>query len=380
MPEIGVVAIGRNEGDRLRLCLASVVGRGYPVVYVDSASTDGSPAAARAMGVEVVDLDMSKPFSAARARNEGFARLLEVAPDVQYVQFVDGDCEVVGTWIGRARIELEEQPQAAAVCGRRRERFPDVSVYNRLADVEWDTPVGEAKACGGDAMYRVSAFQQVGGFNNTVAAGEEPELCQRLRGEGWKIFRVDAEMTLHDSAILRFGQFWRRSVRNGYGVMDVARRFGKDGLYVNQVRSTERWAVQVPVFVLAGSAAAGAILYPAAAATADTSVGTWVLRVVGGAGAGLGAGLLLLVALYAVQVLRISRRVRPKVRDGTTALAYGACLMAGKFGQYAGHRRLLADAKAGRLTRLIEYKSGAPAGSPSATTGASDTGSATGVA
>ncbi|MDB5296995.1 MAG: family glycosyltransferase, partial [Phycisphaerales bacterium] len=156
MPEIGIIAIGRNEGDRLRRCLASLVGQGWPVVYVDSASTDGSPALARSMGADVVDLDMSVPFSAARARNEGMDRLLAIAPDVTYVQMVDGDCEVLPTWISRAKQELDARPEAAVVCGRRRERFPEASVYNRLADLEWDTPVGEAKSCGGDAMFRVT--------------------------------------------------------------------------------------------------------------------------------------------------------------------------------------------------------------------------------
>src|SRR5256885_3915781 len=122
MPAIGIIAIGRNEGDRLRRCLASVLGRGWPVVYVDSASTDGSAAMAREMGAEVIDLDMSIPFSAARARNEGFARLLQLSPDVKYVMMVDGDCEIVAGWIERAAAELDAKPEAAVVCGRRRER------------------------------------------------------------------------------------------------------------------------------------------------------------------------------------------------------------------------------------------------------------------
>src|SRR5687768_17706012 len=99
MNDVGVIAIGRNEGERLRRCLASVVGKGCAaVVYVDSNSSDGSVAMARGMGVEVVELDMSLPFSAARARNAGFERLVQAAPHVEFVQFVDGDCEVQPTW------------------------------------------------------------------------------------------------------------------------------------------------------------------------------------------------------------------------------------------------------------------------------------------
>src|SRR4051812_32283442 len=138
MSDVGVIAIGRNEGERLQRCLASVVGRGMPVVYVDSASTDGSAEMARSMGAEVVNLDMSVPFSAARARNEGFALLKNIAPSVRFVMFVDGDCEIVEGFIERAIRELETLPKAAVVCGRRRERHPEHSVYNRLADLEWD--------------------------------------------------------------------------------------------------------------------------------------------------------------------------------------------------------------------------------------------------
>src|SRR3990170_3982962 len=92
---LGIVAIGRNEGERLRACLRSVVGDNRVVVYVDSGSTDGSVEMARSMGAEVVELDLATPFTAARARNEGFHRLEQLNPNVAFVQFVDGDCEVV---------------------------------------------------------------------------------------------------------------------------------------------------------------------------------------------------------------------------------------------------------------------------------------------
>jgi glycosyltransferase involved in cell wall biosynthesis len=332
---VGVVAIGRNEGERLRRCLASVTGRGMPVVYVDSASTDGSADVARAMGAEVVALDMSRPFSAARARNEGFERLQQLAPTIEVVQFVDGDCEVVDGWIERARRELSTRTDAAVVCGRRRERFPERSVYNRLADVEWDTPVGEARSCGGDAMVRVDAFRTVGGFDASVAAGEEPELCQRLRAAGHKILRIDGEMTLHDSAMLRFGQWWKRAVRSGYGAMDVATRFGQQGLFVNQVRSARAWALGWP-----------------AAVVVMTVVGAIAL---GGVGA-LAAGAIT-AAVLPLQVARLALRTRRRVPDWKTALAYGALTMIGKWANVFGQFRYLRDRSAGRNTRLIEYKS-----------------------
>jgi GT2 family glycosyltransferase len=141
---------------------------------------------------------------------------------------VDGDCEVVSGWLETAYQTLTNHPEIAVVCGRRRERFPDASIYNRLCDLEWNTPIGDAKACGGDAMMRVVAFRQVEGFNSKLIAGEEPELCYRLRQQGWKIWRLDVEMTLHDADMKRFNQWWKRNVRAGHAYAEVAWLHGKE--------------------------------------------------------------------------------------------------------------------------------------------------------
>jgi GT2 family glycosyltransferase len=252
MSQFGAVLIGRNEGERLCSCLNSVVDRGYTVIYVDSGSTDGSVDRARARSVEVVQLDLSRPFTAARARNIGFARLEELNPDVRFVQFVDGDCEVVEGWHERACRELENQPGVAVICGRCRERFPNRSIYNRLADLEFDTPVGEAKACGGNAMVRAVAFRHVGGFNPALIAGEEPELCVRLRQQGWTALRIDAEMVLHDMAMTRFGQWWQRSVRGGFAFAQGSALHGRspERHWVRDVRSIMCWGMVLPLIIL----------------------------------------------------------------------------------------------------------------------------------
>src|SRR5204863_8125599 len=128
-PPLAVVVIGRNEGGRLRRCFASVCGPDTAVVYVDSGSTDGSIALARAMGIEVVELDLRVPFTAARARNAGWQRV-----QADCVQFVDGDCELRSGWLAAAQEHLRTHPEAGAVAGRLRERHPERSIYNRLCD------------------------------------------------------------------------------------------------------------------------------------------------------------------------------------------------------------------------------------------------------
>ena len=249
---IGVVAIGRNEGERLRRCLRSIPSD-VPVVYVDSASTDDSVEFARLTQATVVELDMAKPFSAARARNEGFAALLGRYPDIMFVQFVDGDCELELDWLDGAKNFFEAQPHVAAVCGRRRERYPDASLYNLMCDEEWNTPTGQADACGGDAMIRVKAFVDVGGYDAMMIAGEEPELCSRLRAAGWQIWRLDLPMTIHDADMHRFDQYWKRAIRSGFGYAQVFRKTssaGGDRLYKREVARALFWTLGVTLAAL----------------------------------------------------------------------------------------------------------------------------------
>lgn len=329
--QIGLVAIGRNEGQRLHQCLQSVVGKLNWIVYVDSGSTDGSVELARSLGVNVVELDLSIPFTAARARNTGLARLLELNPQIEYVQFVDGDCEIVDGWLERAQQVLDTQSEVVVVCGRRRERLPEASIYNRLCDIEWDTPVGEAKACGGDAMMRVAAIQQVGGYNPTLIAGEEPELCVRLRQRGGKILRIDAEMTLHDAQITRVGQWWMRSLRAGHAYAEGAWLHGAppERHWVRESRSIWMWGLIIPSLVLS---------------TAWLSHG-WSL---------------LLLTGYFLMTYRIYQYMRRSGKSSRDAALYAGSCVLGKFPQVQGQIRFYSGKLLKRRSSLIEYNTATP--------------------
>lgn len=318
---IGAIAIGRNEGARLVQCLDSLQRQQVDcIVYVDSGSTDGSADMARARGVEVVSLDMTQPFTAARARNAGLERLRQKgAPD--FVQLVDGDCEVQPGWIARAEAFLQENPQIAVVCGRRRERFPEASIYNAHCDREWDTPVGEALACGGDALMRMAALTQVGGYDPALIAGEEPEMCVRLRQKGWKIWRLDAEMTLHDAAMTRFSQFWKRARRAGHAYAEGAHMHGAppERHFLRETRRAVLWGLALP----------GAILLLAL-------LSPWFLA---------------LFAVYPAQIARLARR-----RGGRAAWQEATLLTLGKFAEGLGVAEFHLRRLGGRRAGLIEYK------------------------
>jgi GT2 family glycosyltransferase len=319
--------IGRNEGQRLLRCLRSVAG--CRVVYVDSASTDGSVGSARAEGADVVELDMTRPFTAARARNEGFAQIKAKGVLPEFVQFIDGDCELSPGWFDAASAALRADPMIAIVCGRRRERFPGASVYNRICDIEWNTPVGVADACGGDFLVRAAVFDDIRGFDATVIAGEEPELCFRLRARGYSILRIDQEMTLHDAAMTRFGQWWRRTQRSGYAYALGYAMHGQSPERFRQrnVVSITAWGGGVPL----GSLACLALGLPLAA--------------------------LMLALLMPVQVWRVQRSLpQSRVPDARDARAYAASCVFGKIPEFHGVLQCWRDLRAGQRRAIIEYK------------------------
>jgi glycosyltransferase involved in cell wall biosynthesis len=316
---VGVVAIGRNEGERLRRCLRSIPPQ-IPIVYVDSASTDDSVAFARSTQATVVELDMARPFSAARARNQGFAELLRQNPDIAFVQFIDGDCELETDWFITAAKFCEGQPSVAAVCGRRRERYPDASFYNRMCDDEWNTPIGESDACGGDALVRVVAFQQVGGYDSLVIAGEEPELCHRLRAAGWQIWRLDAPMTMHDADMHHFDQYWNRAIRSGFGYAQVYHKTQSsngDILYRREVFSALFWTMGVAMVALFSATIAGSM------------------------------GLLAAPAIWVLQLLRLGFH---------NGFAKGARMLIGKVAEAVGIIRYVSARSRGHNQGAIFYK------------------------
>jgi GT2 family glycosyltransferase len=325
--EVGMVVIGRNEGERLKRCLASAAGSASIVVYVDSGSTDGSSEYARSIGVEVVDLDMRVPFTAGRARNAGYSHLAKLRPLTRFVQFIDGDCELFEDWIHSAIDFLSAREEYAIVAGRLKERDPEASVYNTLCDAEWTRPEGDASSCGGIFMARAAAFSECGGFNETMIAGEEPELCFRLRRSGWKLYSLAKPMATHDADMRRFSQWWKRSVRSGYAYAHrYALHFGENEKDLR--KATLRvwfWGAALPVSALALAAIAG----------------PW-------------AATLLLAYLY--QLLHGYSSSVNVIRNRRVAFLYSVFNLIGKWAQLVGEINFLAKALQKKDHNLIEYK------------------------
>lgn len=327
---LSVVIIGRNEGPRLTRCIRSVLAmrdvRGaFEIIYVDSASSDGSAEHAKTLGASVIVVHPERP-SAALGRNAGWR-----AARAPVVLFLDGDTILNPDFVAKA-LPLLKDPKVAVVWGHRRELRPEASIYNRVLDLDWIYPPGPSEFCGGDALMRRSALELVGGFDERLIAGEEPELCQRLRAQGLRIEHIDQPMTLHDLAITRWDQYWRRATRAGHAYAEVSSRFrgSKNPLWSSEVR--RNW---MHVGILLTAALGGIVL-----AIIEGSL--WPL--------------LLPIAFYLGLIVRTARRVEWKDPSLVTRLLYGLHshlqqipILVGQIGFYRDHR-------AGRQRRLIEYK------------------------
>lgn len=328
LQQLGLVLIGRNEGERLRLCLESIPADVGGVVYVDSGSSDGSVELAESRGVSVVKLDMSTPFTAARARNEGFAHLMREHASLEYVQFVDGDCSLVEGWLSEALAKLDAHADWLAVCGWRRERHPEGSIYNRWCDLEWtQVPLGDVGdvGFGGDVMMRVDALRAVGGYDGSIIAAEDSELSARMVQSGGRVVRVDSAMTRHDADIHSIRQWWTRCVRSGHAYAEVSSRHAETGLFRRHVRSLVLWGAVLP-----GMALLSLLVFP--------------------------VGLLAILGVYGLQIARIASSLDPERFPLADRLFWGLGCLIWQVPKMQGLIQYQRGLRTGVQQRIIEYK------------------------
>ncbi len=324
--KIAVVVIGRNEAERLHRCLTSIDSK-IDIVYVDSGSTDQSVEIARSINVDVVELDPAMPFSAARARNEGFAYLLKHNPAIEFVQFIDGDCMLSKNWLEVASNSLYTHANYGAVLGHLRELHPEASIYNRLCELEWrSSAVGDltqSAGLGGISMIRASVFNQLGGFNPKVIAGEEPEFAVRIAQANFKVIKLDHAMAVHDANILHFSQWWKRAVRSGHAIGQAAFLNGNSTRFRKR-NSTWFWGIGVPLVILISAIPTK------------------------------GWSLCLLIG-YSLLAARIFRYCRKRGNNQSDSLIYGVSIVIAKFAETIGLLKFYQNHRRDHY-QIIEYK------------------------
>jgi GT2 family glycosyltransferase len=326
--DVGIVIIGRNEGLRLIRSLESLTPQSNAIVYVDSGSTDDSVDQAGSRRVHVVQMDLSKPFTASRARNAGFEALVVKWPHVSKVQFVDGDCQILPGWLAEASAALDADQNRVAVCGWGREIHPQHSIYNRICQVEWRMgSAGEVNAFGGLVMIRADAFKAVGGFDANVVAAEDDELAFRLRANGGTIFKLDRDCFAHDANIVRFSQWWKRAQRGGYAFAQVSSMHGSgpEKKFVKEVQRTNLWGIFAPALAIAG-----------APFTRGLSLGV--------------------LARYPIAMARAAQTARRRGNTLADSIAWGVSCGLAVFPQAIGARQFARNQRRGQTHQMIEYK------------------------
>lgn len=328
LQNIGMVIIGRNEGERLKAGLRSIPSDLGAIVYVDSGSSDDSVEFATSMQVAVVDLDMSVGFTAARARNSGFERLRQLSPDCRYVQFMDGDCSLAPDWVTTAARYLDQHEDVLAVWGSRREVAADTSILNAVCDVEWNqAEPGPTSAFGGDVMMRVAALKSINGYRDDVIAAEDDEVSIRLRATGGKIVRLDQAMTFHDASMLHVTQWWKRARRAGYAYALVSSIHGgaPEFYFRDDVRRTVIWGAVVPAIGL---------------------IGIWLHWLIP----------IAVICLYAVRAFRAGKALLPRGWSRRVATGWGISCSLSPLPQFAGLISFVLDRLRNKTPEIIEYK------------------------
>jgi len=329
-PALSVVVIGRNEGERLKRCLDSVtmmepLGGPIELLYVDSASTDGSAERASEYGAKVIRINPARPCAAA-GRNAGWK-----AASAAIILFLDGDTVLAPKFVADSLHHFND-PRIAVVFGHRREIRPESSVFNRVLDLDWFYPEGEALFCGGDAIIRRSVLEEVNGFDEQLIAGEEPEMCWRIRARGYEIMGVDRSMVVHDLAITRWSQYWRRALRSGFALAEISARFRHTSspLWLRESRrNILQGIIMLVLFLLA----------PTLAIVCRTLI-----------------PIVLAIGIFSLLTVRTAHRARWKSRRLVTLLLYGLHSHVQHIPILFGQLMYRHARRTGRVQGLIEYK------------------------
>jgi len=236
-PLVSVVIIGLNEEKLLGNSLAAVIGSkindfDIEIIYVDSGSIDRSLDIANSFS-QVTSYKLScEDVSAAKARNLGAKQAKGT-----FIQFVDGDSELDANWLTFAYRHLSQHSNTACVFGALEESHPESNIYTKVCSFDWYIPPGEYRLCGGNAFWRKSYLEDANFFDETLSAGEEPDLCYRVRQLGGRIFCIDAPMVKHDLEMNSFVEYWQRGVINGkaYAAIGLRYRNHKEKLWFKEM-------------------------------------------------------------------------------------------------------------------------------------------------
>lgn len=232
---ISIVIIGINVEKYIGECITSVLEADYPqgcleIIYVDGGSSDRSIEIAKGFhGVRIIELKDPHP-TPGKGRNAGIA-----AARHDIIQFLDADTILHPGWLRTACPYLNGA--VAAVAGRIQEKYPRKNIFHIIGNMEWGISSGKkghefsqgpAKTFGGIVLARKDAIDGTGGYDEGLVAGEDPDLSYRVRKNGWTVYRITAEMVMHDLNMNTFRHYCKRAFRSGHAYAEVGLRYRRE--------------------------------------------------------------------------------------------------------------------------------------------------------
>ena len=323
LKHVGIVIVG---GDLSVAETLHSLPDGASFVIAASAEEEGL-AAAKEAGVNIVEINDGQ--GGGRARNAGYRRLKKENPGLRYVQFLEAGAMLSPGWLEHAEKFMARRPEVAALEGRTSLNPRGASVLDRVMAAARGGQPGEIQAAGPNALFRVEAFEQVGGFRADIVADTTADLCIRLRRRGAHVWRSDAEMATIEPARLTLKTWRREAARNGFASAAGAALHGAP---------PERFGAkeQARAFFWGGLLPALIVIAAIAAAAASGSVGASAL-------VGVAAVLVFAVTVYG---LKIAVTAMSSEAPAGAALPYGLFATLGHFPEFAGVLRYWFDAAA----------------------------------
>ena len=215
---VSVVIVTRNERERVRGCIESVLtlceGVDSEVILVDSNSSDGTVEVATEYPITVLQIPTDDLSTPGAGRQVGFRH---ASGDL--VLFVDGDIHVSDGWLEGAIRTVEQSPDVAGVDGvlAESEADGDSSEEKESSTRETDRAEGDPERVDhllGVALYDADALEAVGGFDPWLDAMEDIDLGYRLRRAGYRLLRLPAVVGSHPKSV-GYGEI-RRRWQSGY--------------------------------------------------------------------------------------------------------------------------------------------------------------------
>jgi cellulose synthase/poly-beta-1,6-N-acetylglucosamine synthase-like glycosyltransferase len=214
LPFVSVIIPVRNDARRLAVCLRSLSELDYAadrmeVIVVDNGSRDDSAEVARAAGAKVL---LHPDLRVGALRNRG----VEAARG-EILALVDSDHEVPKGWLRAGVNDLVADPDLHMV-GAPYLPPPQgtwvqrIWAVHRLRHAERGEVVWLAS---GNLFLRKRDFNRIGGFDETLVAAEDVDLCVRLKAAQGRIVSDMRLANIHHGEPPTLWQFFRKELWRG---------------------------------------------------------------------------------------------------------------------------------------------------------------------